>query len=94
MEGITQDISANDTAEVDFGSSPVKDVLKPMGNMIFQCAFGFYPDNKCYLIHPLDYEYDKTTEGKTLQRRTELALSGCSTALPTSHRWKLQSSGC
>jgi len=59
IKGITQDISAGDTAEVDFAKDPIKDVLKPRSDMVYQCAWGFYPDNKAYVVHPVDVESDK-----------------------------------
>jgi len=62
VEGITQSISADDTAEVDFAKSPVKNLLKPRVDMIYQCAWGFYPDNKAYIVHPVDIESDKVAQ--------------------------------
>jgi len=44
---------------VDFGASPLKDILQPSEGVCYQCAYGIYPDVKTYLEHPVDYQQGK-----------------------------------
>jgi len=59
MEDITATIPANKASSIDFSSSNLKDKLKPLDNMLFQCAWGFYPDFKAFLVHPTDNSVGK-----------------------------------
>jgi len=93
IKGITQDISAGDTAEVDFAKDPIKDVLKPRSDMVYQCAWGFYPDNKAYVVILWTLSQIRSLK-KDLQRTGELGLSGCLTAPISSPQSRVLSSGC
>jgi len=59
IRGLSKTLNAYDEVYFDFGAENLKDLLEPQEDMVFQCAFGFYPDEPCYIIHPSDYEQRK-----------------------------------
>ncbi len=58
FDSITTEVKANSTAVIDFSNSNINK-LRPLSNMIFQVAWGFYPDLKAYAIHPVDNSVGK-----------------------------------
>jgi len=59
LEDLTVNLSANSEGVLDFTVGDLRDLLKPRKDMIIQAAYGFYPDAKSYLEHPVDYEQGK-----------------------------------
>jgi len=58
FDRVTAVLPANLTTTIDF-SSPDINKLKPMKDMMFQVAWGFYPDALAYAIHPTDNSVGK-----------------------------------
>jgi len=60
LEDISVSAPATSTATIDFGNLDGKKILDPRSKkMIFQCAYGIYPDVRAYLEHPTDYSVGK-----------------------------------
>ena len=58
FDRVTAVLPANETATIDFSSQSINK-LKPLNDMVFQVAWGFYPDALAYAIHPSDNSVGK-----------------------------------
>jgi len=59
LEDLTLSVSSGGTDVFNFGTGDLANKLKPEENMIFQIAYGIYPNVKTYLEYPVDYDADK-----------------------------------
>lgn len=60
IEDISITVEPNSTSTIDFGKIDGRAILSPNSkSTILQCAYGVYPDVKCYLEHPRDYSVGK-----------------------------------
>ena len=63
IEAISTTVKAGDEAKIDFGEAPYTNKLKPASkDMVFQCAFGIWPNVQVWLEHPRDYSMRKLPE--------------------------------
>jgi hypothetical protein len=60
LEDLSVAVASLKTATIDLAEIDRKEILNPESkSMIFQCAYGIYPDVKAYMEHPIDYSVGK-----------------------------------
>ena len=60
LRDLSVSVPSKKTGTIDFAKVDNKEILNPDSKeIIFQCAYGIYPDVRAYLEHPVDYSVGK-----------------------------------